>query len=150
MKLGRACGDPPQTAGGCSTGQMCLPKPSPPFASGLCIEHPGDVLCPAGAFAAKHVFYGGVNDMRNCDACTGGGALGGSCATVTVYSSATCTNAPIATIKDGSCAAIASNPDVAGRKLTIGPVTGGSCAPLGGTPIGTATESNPTTFCCIP
>ncbi len=38
--------------------------PGAAFHQGLCITQAGDVSCPAGAFAERHVFYDAVMDAR--------------------------------------------------------------------------------------
>lgn len=153
--FGRACTGVATTGKGCNVGQTCLPRLEPPFVSGVCIAMDGDNACPPGAFTQKHVFYGGVMDDRACtDDCTCGTPSGGTCpSNVTIYSSSaqgTCQSA-LGTFAAGTCMNVAGNPNLAGRTATApGAPSGGMCLGSGGTPTGTATTTNPTTFCCIP
>jgi hypothetical protein len=151
--LGRACAGPTTVGTGCSGGAVCAPRAGPPFASGLCIEHAGDMACPAGDFSAKHLFYATVSDTRGCAACACGASSGGTCsASISIYSSPTpntCTGGLI-TLQAGSCTNLVGNPTVGSRKATITAPQGGSCAPSGGQPVGAATPGTPTTFCCVP
>lgn len=153
MNLGRGCGDPVAFGQGCNGTQVCLPRPEPPYESGVCISMAGDHDCPPGAFAEKHVFFEDFTDTRACTPCACGAPTGSTCSmTVTLYSAATCT-APTATFPAGGCANLTGNPAIRGRRLTLnqGP-SGGSCSssPSGGQPSGAATPSVATTFCCIP
>ncbi|MFO0659901.1 MAG: hypothetical protein U0165_08740 [Polyangiaceae bacterium] len=154
--LGKACGSPATNTAGCGTNQACVPKPSSPFSSGLCIQHSGDVSCPAGAFVQKKVYYEGIVDTRTCTACSCGDAGGGTCATTySFYSDLTlgiCSTQAV-TVQAGTCTNLSNNPNIAGRKLvSVGAPTGGSCPPSGGSPTGSAgpDTSTSTTFCCIP
>jgi hypothetical protein len=153
-KLGRACAAAGTQAKGCNVGQVCVPKPSTPFGSGVCIAKDGDNPCPAGAYASRHIFYTDAEDTRDCDGCTCSTPSGGTCpTTVSIYSDPsqdTCTTR-VATVPAGSCAPLTDNPTVAGRSASPpGAPSGATCTPSTATPSGAAKGINPKTFCCIP
>jgi hypothetical protein len=154
---GEACGGAQTSTKGCNAGLTCMPKPQAPFVSGVCIYQTGDLTCPPGQFSQKHLLYQGSNDMRTCSDCACGAPAGGDCsAAVTIYSDGTVNtcNSLVATInvnsQTGACANLTGNPATIGRKATLSAPTGGSCPATGGQPMGTATPTMPTTFCCIP
>jgi hypothetical protein len=148
---GRAC--QPATEGkGCASSFACLPNAPAPFGS-VCIQHTGDVPCPAGSgYTLKKVFYDiDPQDDRSCSDCQCSGVNGASCSTTTnIYSDLltnTC-NTLVASVPPGGCTALSGNPAVYGRKSVSTSITAGSCAPSGGTPTGVAFGLNPVTFCC--
>ena len=153
--FGRACGGVETTGKGCNINQVCLPKPPTPFVGGICIKKAGDNTCPSGVslFDTKHVFYENFTDSRTCQGCSCGGVLGSTCAGSYSVFSDTQVNvcSQLATTFDaGTCKNFPGNP-VVGPVLftqTMAP-TGGSCAAVGGMPLGQATPTFPTTFCCI-
>jgi hypothetical protein len=154
--LGQACGGATAGTGCSSSSESCMPVPQSPFHSGLCIMQAGNVSC-TGQFSEQHLFYGGSMDTRTCSTCTCGAPSGGTCtATVEVYATmggTNCGGTPLATLhpttQSTDCANLTGNPEVGSKKASFSAVTGGTCA---GTaqPSGTATPTNPTTFCCIP
>lgn len=75
-RVGFACAAPaPATK---CTGGACMPVAATGFLPGLCVHHDGDIMCPEG-FDDRHVFYGGVDDMRGCTTCTCSTASMGVC-----------------------------------------------------------------------
>jgi hypothetical protein len=72
----------------------CLPKEpvAPGFA--FCIFLEGEKDCPTypdNVFTERHVFYQGVEDNRQCSACTCGAPTGSACkAKISIYEDATC------------------------------------------------------------
>jgi hypothetical protein len=141
--------------GGCPSPQVCLPKPASPFKSRVCIEKTGDVECPAGTpFTKKGVYYGDVDDTRDCSGCACGSPSGGSCEiTVTLYSDPTagaCVT-PVGSFKAGQCFDLVGNPAVRGRtdQITKAP-SGATCQPSQQSmPFGSVTPKDATTFCCL-
>lgn len=134
----------------CQAGSVCAPKPSAPYGQTLCISQAGDFSCPAQGYTSKQLFYGGVDDSRDCSACTCGGLSGASCAASFVAF----------LTSDGSCgggtgdsyaAPFTCNPvtQPADFRLTLTPQNG-SCGANPVTSTGTATPTGPTTFCCLP
>lgn len=153
-KLGRACAAEESQGKGCNVGQVCLPKPSAPFASGICIAKDGDITCPPGAYTSHHVLYTDAEDTRDCEGCTCTAPSGGTCpTTVSVYSdlSLDLCSTRVAMVQAGTCNALSGNPTVAGLTAsTPGAPTGATCASSTATPKGEAKGINPRTFCCIP
>jgi hypothetical protein len=143
------------TLTGCDGGQACVLRPPSPYDDRVCIGKAGNLACPGGAFSDRHVFFGDFVDTRNCTMCTCGGATGGVC-TVTVgfHSDAglTTCNTDLVDVPSGSCVDLAGNPRVSGRtsSVTTAPVGGGCAVTGGGAPTGAVTETDPTTFCCLP
>jgi hypothetical protein len=153
--LGDACGGAQPGKGCTDTSATCMPIPTAPFHSGICIMQAGMQQCPAGMFTDTHVFYSATNDTRGCTACMCGTATGDTCTvTWTLYSD---TAFPPACemqelmMGSGTCSAFSGNPSITSAKATItSPPSGGTCTPINGQPTGTVTPTNPTTFCCIP
>lgn len=111
----------------------------------------GDAVCPAAGYTVKHVLYSGVDDTRDCSACSCGKVSGASCSTtLTTYApgSSNC-NGVASTLM----APIMCSNGIAAQQtemmLQMSP-TGGSCTPAGGQPTGSATPAGPKTFCCLP
>ena len=127
----------------------------------LCVIHEGDTTCPkdrGNMFTERHVFYGDVNDDRQCSACSCGPPAGSICtATISIYKSgnSTCKNPASAQIPITSettiCVDIAPVGQALGSK-SAGPTSylPGTCAPIGGDASGSATKTDATTFCCRP
>jgi len=154
--LGAACGGATPGTGCTDTNDTCMPVPQGVYHSGICIMATGDVPC-SGQFSDKHLFYGGSMDSRDCTTCGCAPSTGGSCsATITVYGNtggSVCNATVIATLKPstttGDCKNLTGNPSVGSKKATFSAVTPGTCA-SSSMPMGTATATTPTTFCCIP
>ncbi len=147
----KAC-EPAPTLGGCAAPQVCVPKPPAPYEPRICIGRAGDQTCPA-PFTLKNVAYGDFVDNRDCTACTCGAGANGTCTlAVDLYTDASCMTAPFDTVSSNSCAALSGNLTIAGRVATVQtPPAGGSCPVTGGgAPTGAVTETDPTTFCCLP
>jgi hypothetical protein len=137
----------------CQAGSVCAPKPSAPYGATLCISQLGDVSCPPGSggagYSSKQVFYGGVDDLRTCTACTCGSLGGATCsASFEAYSSTdgSCTGGGDTYAAPFSCEAVDQPADF---RLTI-IAQNGSCGASQVTATGSATPTNPTTFCCLP
>jgi len=149
--FGRSCGGVLTTGKGCNGTQVCLPKPDPIYASGICVSKVGANMCPAATqFTEQHIFYTSVSDTRDCTGCSCSSSSGATCAAnVTLYSATNCTS-QVASFAAGSCANIA-NPVIGGKKVTVtSQPSGGSCTKSGGQPTGMATPNGPTTYCCVP
>ncbi|MBL9020758.1 MAG: hypothetical protein JNL21_01110 [Myxococcales bacterium] len=138
--------------GGCTAPQACVPKPQGVYEPRICIGRAGDQTCP-GAFTQLTTAHGDFDDTRDCTGCSCGAATGGSCTlNVTLYSDAGC-NTPVGSGSSNTCAMLNGNPAVQrGRTTVVTPPSGGSCpvVPGGGQPTGGVTETDPTTFCCLP
>ena len=134
-------------AGGCSSGQICLPAPAAPFEHALCVAQDGDVGCPGAPYTAKRLLHKAMNDTRGCSACACGAASGVTCpTTITTYSDQNCITAT-GTLAVPGCAAFATYTAIT---VDVDAAVGGTCAPSGGAPTGTATPSQPVTVCCTP
>jgi hypothetical protein len=160
----RACGGAPGSGTGCGAGAVCLPKPAPPFDSSVCIYKTGDVACPAGAWSQKSVFHLSFNDTRDCSACACGSATG-NCGSTTLelFTDGVCQQGK-STLPGpdlGGCTNLQNDttPIVApncngfnGVSLSmrlVGTPSGGSCPATGGQVTGSATPTEPITFCCL-
>ena len=140
---------------------MCLTDDllTPGFA--LCIFHEGDEDCPTdpeNVFTEKHVFYNGVQDDRQCSACSCGAPTGSACtATISIYkgNNLTCNPPTFAQIPVSSEGPACLNIQLPGQALgskSAGPTTylPGTCPPMGGDASGSAIPTKPDTFCCRP
>jgi hypothetical protein len=115
----------------------------------MCIFMSGDVACPSGLYVTKHVAYGGLADTRTCTGCGCGAPSGGTCkgalqpqTTAPCAANAVVTDVPLPAM----CASV-------GQALSFtyqASVSGGQCVVQQGTPTGSASPTNPTTFCCLP
>lgn len=139
---------------GCGSEQLCAPDG--PFNGAYCVTREGAHECPAGSYSERRVFFGDVEDNRDCSAC----ACDRDCDyTVELFPDAdtTCTGAASATLsidspnelEEASNCAVA--PVGAGGTLraAFSVTGGGTCAASGGQPVGSATGSDPITFCCL-
>jgi hypothetical protein len=139
---------------GCGSDQLCAPDG--PFNGSYCVTREGAHDCPSGSYSERRVFFGGVEDTRDCSAC----ACDRDCDyTVELFPDAdtTCGGAASATLSIASPneAEEASNCAVApvgtgGTLRAAFSVTGGgTCSASGGEPVGSATGADPITFCCL-
>lgn len=148
--VGAAC-QVDQPGAGCPGQNVCVPKPSGSFKSGVCIYKAGVNNCPTGPYFNKYVFYQEYADSRGCDSCTCGSPTGVTCnATITIASNNTCAGAAIeAVVSDSTCHDIPST-TTHYLKYDQLPTTGGGCTSAGGQPNGTVTNNVNTayTFCC--
>jgi hypothetical protein len=135
-KAGFACGGASMIGDGCTSAQVCAPKPAAGFNNVMCIQRDGDRTCPA-EFPDKHTYVNQANDTRGCSACACGAGKDLACSAVTTLhdTGAQCNNTPNTTIpNDGSCVAIKDG----SRKTTV--TQTGSCTPSGGEPTGTIVD----------
>jgi hypothetical protein len=132
------------TQGACSVGALCAPLPDPGYH--VCIMSNFDLPCPSGAYSTKRTTYASESDLRGCSACTCGAVTGATCdGFIYLYPTTTnCTGGQLANLTT-SCTPLTMPRYMA---LFTPAAMGGSCA---GTtsPIGSATPTQPTTFCCI-
>jgi hypothetical protein len=134
--------------------------PDGPLPAGfhLCIFQNGENECPTepgNIFTEQHFFYKGVEDNRQCSACTCGAPTGSACkAKVSIYEDATCSalidQKTISSVEP-VCLDIAL-PGQALRSKSAGPTTylPGTCPPGGGDGSGIAIPTKPATLCCRP
>lgn len=139
----------------------CLPPDVIPPGFALCIFHEGDRDCPGdpgNVFTEKHIFYNGVQDDRQCSACSCGAPTGSVCsAQISIYggNDLTCGGPTLAQIPISSANLACLDITLPGQALgskSAGPTTyhPGTCPPMGGDASGSATPIQPDTFCCLP
>ena len=151
---------------GCDTGippgtlerSICLSEPLPPGFK-VCIFYDGERVCPddiqGNTFTEQHVFYQGVQDDRQCSACSCGAPTGSACtATISIYKNANCSALLDQKTIDSSsetCTDIKLPGQALGSK-SAGPTTylPGTCPAMGGDGSGIAIPTNPATLCCRP
>jgi hypothetical protein len=133
---------------------------SPGFA--LCIFREGEHACPTdlgNVFTEQHVFYSGAQDDRQCSACTCGAPTNSACTgTVAIYkgNNLTCIDPALVPVpissKSSTCIDIQLPGQALGSKKSVGPTTylQGTCPPIGGDASGSASPTEPDTFCCRP
>lgn len=138
-----------QPGGGCGASEVCIPRGAGDYAGYVCVELPGDQVCPTG-WGAKAVGYTGMTDTRACGAC--------SCTVQAV----SCAGAEYGFWDGGLCDLDSEKvgseqcKDVSGLtdfdlwsyRRTKLPGAGGSCAPSGGQPQGSVYPTGAITFCC--
>lgn len=139
----------------------CIPDDEPSLLAGfrLCIFHEGDLPCPPiDGWPEKHLFYGGVEDHRQCTECTCGPPMGSMCtAQISSYTDAAC-SVPVGpgytiTSAKPQCVEFRAPGQALGSKSATPPTyIPGACQPMGGEPMdgGTAEATNAMTFCCKP
>ncbi|MBK6916504.1 MAG: hypothetical protein IPH07_03795 [Deltaproteobacteria bacterium] len=130
---------------GCEDGEVCTPTLA---AEPLCVWQSGDLDCPAGFDGERQLVYGGVDDMRACEACECGEPVGvcdGS--SLTLFSNVC--NPPVAGVvtADGECDATSVAFTTGSAAFLLGPPTA-FCAPNDVAPTGTATPNAAVTVCC--
>jgi hypothetical protein len=127
----------------------------------LCIFQNGENPCPTNPdniFTEQHVFYQGVQDNRQCSACTCGAPTGSACtAAISIYkgNDLTCSGPALVAIPVSSQSPTCLDIQLPGQALgskSAGPTTylPGTCPPGGGEVSGIAIPTNPATLCCRP
>ena len=136
----------------CPAGNVCAPAPAAPFLTSLCVEQAGDVPCPSpdssAGYSVKHLYYGSVDDLRGCSACSCASVSGPSCSvTVNQFASTDggCSGMPVS-YGAGRCLPVQQPADL---QLAL-TASLASCAATLTTPTGAATPTRPMTFCCTP
>ncbi|MBX3185052.1 MAG: hypothetical protein KF915_20685 [Polyangiaceae bacterium] len=146
----RGCGPTALEGGGCGGTNTCLPPAAAAFDRGVCVYRDGDHDCPS-PFDAKRTYYRNFVDERVCTPCSCGAPSGVECAgdKVDIWSGGGCIGTPHATVTDPGTTCTPAAPGLTlSFRYTPGTPTGGSCAPSGGQSTGTATATDPVTFCC--
>jgi hypothetical protein len=146
---------------GSITRSTCLPDSVPSDFRAWCILQKGENDCPTdpeNVFTERHVVYNGVQDDRQCSACSCGAPMGSACtAVLSIYKGADLTCSGLAleqtTISSSSskCIDIQLPGQALGSK-SAGPTTylPGTCPAMGGDASGSAVATNPVTLCCRP
>ncbi len=148
----RACRRVPYEPCGASTG-VCTATPPPGFR--VCVYHNGDHNCPGfSPYSEKHVIYDAFQDTRACGACTCSSPSGSSCsAKVSIYTDGACSTLAYATTVTSSgpdCHDVPAGSPLGSKSATPPTYSPGACTPGGGEPMGAATPTNPSTYCCLP
>ncbi len=149
-QLARACTRSPWPA--CETqGEVCLPSPGARFAT--CLMHAGDEPCPEG-WPNKRLFYGQVDDQRQCPECTCGPPTGATCAVkVQVYGDAACSATELeVNLSPGmvnDCFPLMPGVALSGKAAELLDYKPGTCEPQGSEPVGDVVLADATTFCCL-
>ena len=138
----------------------CWPEEPIPPGFKACIFYDGESACPnddpGNSFTEQHVLYKGVQDDRQCSACSCGAPTGSTCkAQVSIYEGASCSTSPLLSIPITSVMSACFDITLPGQALgskSAGPTTylPGTCPPGGGDGSGTAIPIKPSTFCCRP
>jgi hypothetical protein len=140
---------------------ICLPDDPPPPGFRVCIFHEDEMDCPTepgNVFTEQHFFYKGVQDDRQCSACTCGAPTGSACtATISIYkgNDLTCSGPALVSIPVSSVEPVCFDIALPGQALgskSAGPTTylPGMCPAMGADPSGSAVKIKPATFCCLP
>ena len=137
---------------------ICLPPDPAPPGFALCIFHEDEMDCPTeqgNIFTEQHFFYKGVEDNRQCSACTCGAPMGSACtATISIYKNPMCSgllDQKTISSSSSTCTDIQLPGQALGSK-SAGPTTylPGTCPAMGGDGSGSATPTKSATFCCRP
>jgi hypothetical protein len=140
---------PPPFPTDCATGSACVPSPSAPFQSGLCIAQSGDVACMAPGYTVRHLYFTQFLDTRGCSACTCGPVAGASCVgSVDQFMSTDgqCTGLQTSYPLGHDCYPLQQPADL----QFVVSAKGGACTPSAVGATGTALAVKPFTFCCAP
>jgi len=137
---------------------ICLPdEPTPPGFK-VCIFRDGENACPdddGNTFTEQHVFYDGVQDDRQCSACSCGAPTGSACtAAISIYKDATC-SAPLSQIAISSSSETCIDIQLPGQALKSKKASSmtylpGTCPAMGGDGSGIAIPTGSATLCCRP
>ncbi len=140
---------------------ICLPADPPPPGFALCIYKEGERPCPTDSgniFTERHVFYQGVEDQRQCSACTCGAPMGSACtAMLSVYKGTdfTCNGTALTQTTISSSGPTCIDVQLPGQSLGSKSAESmtylpGTCPAMGGDGSGNAIPTNPATLCCRP
>lgn len=140
---------------------VCVPKPSREFLSGVCIYRAGDHNCPAGDYQQRELRFQSFLDDRKCGPCGCGAPTGAmSCtAHLLLYKNATCSMNDTSNVDESvkvpnnlNCPKVmqfaSSVPLSMWLDTEVAGLDGASCTPSGGQPTGQVLGGNPITVCC--
>ena len=147
----QACGGV-QQAGLCPNAtDICVPTPSAPFKATVCVGKIGDQACPAG-FPTQHVYFGDVDDQRDCPSncsCTASGSLCRVAGNVFAPSNACFGDNDGFTVDSGDQDCELYGGATSALIGAITKISDGVCSPGNADPSGTATPTEPYTLCCL-
>lgn len=139
------------------TASACISNEDP-LGFRVCVSHEGVLECPptsGSEFTEQYIFYGGINDDRQCSACSCGPPTSSLCkATVSIYTDGMCGSlldqVSVSSIGP-KCLDIQPPGKALNSKSASSPTySPGVCQPMGGEPSGVASGIAPSTFCCRP
>lgn len=136
-----ACGGA-ETIEGCQPDHVCTPHSG----DELCIWQEGDARCPA-AYENRFVYYGTVDDTRDCEACTCSEPVGLCEGVSAILYSGIC-NVPVSGViaGDGECHETSAD-QTRSAAVQLG-TPSAFCMPSPSAPLGEVTGATPTTVCC--
>ena len=141
---------------------LCLPDAPLDPGFKLCIFREGERACPSdqlvNVFTERHVFYQGVEDNRQCSACSCGSPIGSACtAMFSIYkdNDLTCNGPVFAQNTISSAGPVCLDIALPGQSLGSKSIKStaylpGICPPMGGDESGSAIKTEPATLCCRP
>jgi hypothetical protein len=137
----------------CGSDGTCAPAPITPFEPGLCVYREGERECPSDDYPSRTILYAGLDDQRDCSACTCDSPTGATCeAQVELHYNDSCSNLGGLIDPAGvECEDLSdANSGYAPRsaKMIVTDVVGGGCDPGGGEPSGEAVLTGAVTLCC--
>jgi hypothetical protein len=136
--------------GGCANGDQCVPKPTAPYGSSLCVYQAGvQTACPAPFDASPHpaVLFKSSTDTRGCGACTCSATpTPASCSgRVDLHAESTCGDTPRSSAP--GCLTFNLSPVAVQANYAL---TAGTCSVTGmPAPTGTVTPTNAYSVCCM-
>ncbi len=140
---GRTCAYTGSTDGGCSTGNVCVPNPSP-FA--MCISRSGSVACPSG-FPNQHLVGSALSDTRGCSSCGCTFNVGTCQGTATFYTNGACNTGNTPITADGNCHVVNGNRTWRGYSYSA--TSSASCTGSAVSADGGVAFSDLSTVCCM-
>lgn len=145
--VGTACSTDLTVGGGCTAGDVCVPKTPGTFGTTQCVSQSGDQSCPPG-YPTKGVFHLAVDDYvdtRDCTACGCEDPVATCTGETSFHTNNNCPGSGTVVANDGACAALDGWSSRDFDTLT----SSASCPTNGGAPTGTVTEgNNVVTVCC--
>lgn len=146
------CAVEPPSSAGCGGGLTCVPTPTAPFATAMCVLRSGSVACPTTTFTVQSTFYTGAMDTRACVGCGCTEGSGVTCSgTLSFFSDSACQDSVASTTSFSPGVCSETTPAFQSWKLTNVTFTGTpSSTPNGGNATGYAIPTGPLTVCCTP
>jgi len=129
------------TATGACTGGTCVAVPGSPTTGKLCVQHDGDVTCPAPYTNKTHLWR--TEDQRSCNNNCSCGQV--RCGTLQVYASDSCAGAANPLQFPTGCGAAAA----VGGSVSF-TSSAPTCAPTGSAQPTGELQQQDTTLCCLP
>lgn len=133
----------------------CAPAARPGFRVCVYAFGGGDVDCPdVGPYTEKHVAYDAFDDAQSCSACTCSAPSGSACSSdVSLYTDGACSTLASSVTVDATgpaCVDVPSGAALGSKSASAPAYAPGACTPGGGVPMGAATPTMASTYCCLP